>query len=287
MTNRVGVEKKLTTVACHQLAPVIGDLKANVRIIGDAIAEALTTGTDILVLPELATSGYVFTDTAEARRVAITTDHAFFTDTASALHGSSMIVAVGFCEDGGDVLYNSAALIDAAGVLAVYRKTHLWDRETLVFQPGDDLPRVVETVHGRIGLLICYDLEFPEMPRLLALAGADLLVVPTNWPSGEHPKAERVAEVIAAQAAARTNGLFIACCDRSGVERGQTWNEATVIVSQYGWVMAEILPDDAGTHPVARAALSLHLARDKRISPHNGLFADRRPDLYRKGNLCG
>ncbi len=125
------------------------------------------------------------------------------------------------------------------------------------------------------------------MPRLLALAGADLLVVPTNWPSGEHPKAERVAEVIAAQAAARTNGLFIACCDRSGVERGQTWNEATVIVSQYGWVMAEILPDDAGTHPVARAALSLHLARDKRISPHNGLFADRRPDLYRKGNLCG
>ncbi|MUK01331.1 hydrolase [Vibrio cholerae] len=272
----------MTDVACHQLAPLIGDLEANRNLITAAIADALKAGTDVLVLPELATSGYVFTDAAEARSVAITRDHAFFAGIAESLRGSSLIVALGFCEDGGEVLYNSAALVDASGVLDVYRKTHLWDRETLVFQPGDDLPRVIDTVHGRIALLICYDLEFPEMPRLAALGGADLIVVPTNWPSGEHPQAERVAEVIAAQAAARTNGVFIACCDRSGVERGQTWNEATAIISQYGWVVAEVTPGSSAG-PVARAALSLHLARDKAISPHNGLLADRRPDLYGKG----
>lgn len=282
MIAAAGTPKRLTDVACHQLAPVIGDLAANRDLIIAAIADALAARTDVLVLPELATSGYVFTNAAEARSVAITRDHDLFVDIAASLQGSALIVALGFCEDGGEVLYNSAALVDASGVVDVYRKTHLWDRETLVFQPGDDLPRVIDTVHGRIALLICYDLEFPEMPRQAALAGADLIVVPTNWPSGEHPQAERVAEVIAAQAAARTNGVFIACCDRSGVERGQTWNEATAIISQYGWVVAEVAPG-SGAGPVARAALSLHLARDKAISPHNGLLTDRRPDLYGKG----
>jgi len=268
-----------TRVACHQFAPVIGELDTNRRRIGEAVADALRTGTDVLVLPELATSGYLFADVAEARGVSITTDHGFFAETASSLAGSTMVVVVGFAEDGGEALYNSAAVIDASGILAVYRKTHLWDRETLVFEPGDRLPPVVDTVHGRIGVLICYDLEFPEMPRLLALAGAELIVVPTNWPAGEHPEAERVAEVIAAQAAARTNGVFIACCDRSGVERGQAWNEATVIVDQFGWILAEAgRPSD--TTETARAEVFPHLARDKAISPRNDLLLDRRPELY-------
>ncbi|WP_218220664.1 nitrilase-related carbon-nitrogen hydrolase [Nesterenkonia sp. Act20] len=284
MSPGAALERKLTNVACHQLTPMVGDLEGNLTLIGEAVAEACSDGTDVLVLPELSTSGYVFRSRAEARSVAMTTDHPFFAETSAALGGTSLVVVVGFCEDGGEVLYNSAALIDADGVSAVYRKTHLWDRETQVFEPGNDLPPVVDTVHGRIGLLICYDMEFPEMPRLLALAGADLIAVPTNWPSGEHPVAERAAEVIAAQAAARTNGVFIACCDRAGIERGQSWNEATVIVSQYGWVVADV-PDASGARPVARASLSLHLAEDKSISPHNGLLADRRPDLYRKGTL--
>jgi predicted amidohydrolase len=269
-------------IACHQLAPVIGELETNRRLIGEAVADALRAGTDVLVLPELATSGYVFADTAEARGVSITPEHGFFAETAASLAGSRTVVVVGFAEDGGDVLHNSAAVIDASGILAVYRKTHLWDRETLVFTPGDRLPPVVDTVHGRIGVLVCYDLEFPEMPRLLALAGAELIAVPTNWPAGEHPEAERVAEVIAAQAAARTNGVFIACCDRSGVERGQEWNEATAIVDRFGWILAEA-GRPSGATETARAEVLLHLARDKAISPRNDLLGDRRPGLYAQG----
>ena len=163
---------------------------------------------------------------------------------------------------------------------AVYRKSHLWDRETLVFTAGDEPPPVIDTPHGRLGVMICYDAEFPEMPRMLALAGADLIAVPTNWPVGEHPASDRVAEVVMMQAAARTNGVFIACCDRAGTELGQDWNEASVIVDQFGWVVAETQP---GTGRVTVTAdVFPRRARDKASSPRNDWLQDRRPDVYRR-----
>jgi predicted amidohydrolase len=268
-------------VRCDQLAPVLGDLAANSEMVLAAVGRALEDGVDVLVLPELATSGYVFRGAAEAAAVAIPVTDPLFDRVATLLVGTDSVVVFGFCEaeDGATgLLRNSVALVDASGVRAVYRKTHLWDRETLVFAPGDDLPPVVETAHGRIGLLVCYDMEFPEMPRALASAGADLIAVPTNWPVGAHPERDRVAEVIAAQAAARTNGVFIACCDRAGTERGQDWNEASVIVDQFGWVAAET--DGHGGPASVTADVFPGLARDKSTSPHNDWLADRRPELY-------
>lgn len=262
-------------VVCDELAPVVGDLEGNRALALAAVRRGVERGADLFVLPELVTSGYLFTDADEARSVAITTEHQFFADVTGALAGSAAMVVLGFCEDGGDFLYNSAALVDAGGVRTVYRKTHLWDREKLVFLPGPDAPPVVDTPVGRLGILIGYDLEFPEMPRLLALAGADLIAVPTNWPLGDHPGSERVAEVIAAQAAARANGVFIACCDRRGTERGQTWNEATAIIDQFGWIIGE--------GPVATADVFPRLAREKATSPHNDVIADRRADIYSLG----
>jgi len=269
-----------TRVRCDQLAPMVGDLDGNVAMILASVARARADRVDVLVLPELATSGYVFRDRAEARSVAITRDHAVFARIAEALAGTESVVVLGFCEADGRVLRNSAAVVDAGGVRAVYRKTHLWDRETLVFTPGDEAPPIVETAHGRIGAMICYDMEFPEMPRMLGLAGADLVAVPTNWPIGEHPEGERVAEVIAAQAAARANGVFLACCDRAGVERGQDWNEASVIVDPFGWVVAETHPGQGGD--VVTADVFPLLARDKATSPHNDPILDRRAEVYGK-----
>jgi predicted amidohydrolase len=254
----------------------VGDLDANRALILAAVAGAVAGGADLLVLPELATSGYVFADAAEARAVALPPDHPFFDEVAAALAGTPAVVVFGFCEDAGEVLHNSAALVAATGTLDVYRKTHLWDREKLVFTPGADPPRVLDTPLGRLGTLICYDLEFPEMPRLLGLAGADVIAVPTNWPAGEHPASERADEVINAQVAARANGVYIACCDRRGTERGQAWNEATTIVDRRGWVLA----DSGPRSPVASADVVVALARDKANSPRNDLLADRRPDIY-------
>ena len=89
---------------------------------------------------------------------------------------------------------------------------------------------VVETAFGRIGVLVCYDMEFPEMTRSVALRGADLLVVPTNWPWADRPAGMPAGEVVIAMAAAMANRMPIACCDRRGVERGQRWHEATTII---------------------------------------------------------
>jgi len=265
----------MTRVSCQQLAPRIGDFAANAAMSVAAIRESVAAGADVVVLPELATSGYVFTSPAEAQTVAITRAHSLFTDWADAA-GSAVVVG-GFAEQGDDGrLYNSAALVDSTGVLAVYRKTHLWDREKLFFTPGPDLPPVVQTRVGALAVLICYDLEFPELPRAVALAGAELIVVPTNWPLVPRPPQERAPEVIIAMAAARVNHVGIACCDRTGAERGQEWTEATTIVDENGWVIATA-GTGAGT---ASADLDLALARDKTLTLLGDAFGDRRPELY-------
>jgi predicted amidohydrolase len=160
-------------------------------------------------------------------------------------------------------------------VIGVYRKGHLWDREKLCFAPGREPPRVFDTPAGRIGVLVCYDLEFPEMPRTLALAGAELICIPTNWPLVERPEGERPPEVINAMAAARLNRVFIACCDRTGTERGQHWTAGTAIVDEQGWVLAR----QTGAGP-ARATVDLARAHDKAYTELADLMADRRPELY-------
>src|SRR3954468_23795401 len=261
----------MTRVVCQQLAPRIADLPANRERSVRAIAEAIDAGADVVVLPELVTSGYVFDSTDEAAAVAITPRHAVFTDWAAQAARGRAVVVGGFCEQGDDgLLHNSAAVVDRSGVLGVYRKTHLWDREKLFFQPGAQAPRVFDTPAGRIGVLVCYDLEFPELTRLLALAGAELIVVPTNWPLVERPAGERPPEVQIAMAAARVNRVFIACCDRTGTERGQEWTAGTTIVDADGWPVAT--PDADGA---ARADLDLPAARDKRLTELADALGDR------------
>ncbi len=186
-------------------------------------------------------------------------------------------IVAGFPErtDDSQTIYNSAAVIHSGGLQATYRKSHLWDQEKLWFTPGQDAPRVLDTPHGRIGVLICYDLEFPELTRTLALAGAELITVPTNWPVGPHPPGERPAEVIVAMAAAHGNRVFIACCDRAGTERGQEWHQGTSIIDSDGWVVSA----QPGIGPAA-AEVDLALAREKTYTGLADAFADRRPELY-------
>ncbi|MGI8562254.1 MAG: nitrilase-related carbon-nitrogen hydrolase [Candidatus Dormibacter sp.] len=266
----------MARIICQQLAPQIADLAGNCRLSIEAIRAAVQGKADVVVLPELVTSGYVFESREEAVSVAIPASHRLFVEWAlEAARGPSVVVG-GFCELGQDgLLYNSAAIVDGSGVRAVYRKTHLWEREKLIFQPGAEAPPVLDTQVGRIGVLVCYDLEFPEMTRTLALRGADLIAVPTNWPLVARPADERPPEVIIAMAAARTSRVFIACCDRVGVERGQEWTAGTAIIDQSGWVIATT--PEAGP---ATADVDLVLARRKGWSELNDVLGDRRPELY-------
>lgn len=268
----------MTVVSCRQLAPVIGDLDANRALAVTAIQDAVADGCDVIVLPELMTSGYVFSSAEEAHSLAIPADHHLFDAWSASLGESGGVVIGGFAELGDDdQVYNSAAIVDSTGVLAVYRKLHLWDREKLFFTPGSALPPVVKTRHGRIAVVICYDLEFPELTRTVALSGADLLAVPTNWPLGTYPNGEHVPEVVIAMAAARTNRMAIACCDRTGVERGQDWMAGTAVISELGWVLAS-----AAENGFATADLDLTAGRDKKLGEYAHALKDRRPELYRR-----
>ncbi|MGH8376078.1 MAG: nitrilase family protein [Pseudomonas sp.] len=270
---------KNTVVACCQLAPKIGDQAYNRTLTERAIRQAALQGAQVVVLPELVQSGYLFADRFEALSLAETTDGPVLQLWQALARELNLVIVGGFCERlPGDELANSAAMIDANGLRAVYRKAHLWDAEKDIFTAGDAPPPVVETVHGRLGMLICYDLEFPEWVRLPALAGADLLCAPVNWPDGPRPQTERPAEVLRVQANASVNRMFIAACDRYGHERGVGWVQGSVIVDADGYPLAG--PAEQGGEQMLLATLNLAEARNKRISARNDLHRDRRPQLY-------
>ena len=135
---------------------------------------------------------------------------------------------------------------------------------------------MVDTAAGRIGVVICYDLEFPEMTRALALRGAELLAVPTNWPLVDRPDGEHPPERIIAMAAARVNRMAIACADRSHNVGGRRYTEGTAIVDAHGWVVTQPITGSGSVH----ADIDLDIARSKDISTRNHLFHDRRPSVY-------
>jgi predicted amidohydrolase len=271
----------MTRVCCQQLDPVVGDLDGNRELALAAISEAVEHGAEVIVLPELITSGYMFESTEEAASVALDLDHEILREWGAAASANGVIVAGGFAERGEDGrTYNRAAVFDPTGLRAVYRKLHLWDREKLWFAPGEQPPPLIETAVGKMSVMVCYDVEFPELTRMVALAGTQLLVVPTNWPLMERPHGERPAEVVIAMAAARGNRMAVACADRTGVERDQPWTGCSTIIGADGWVAAEKAGAEALTLGPVTADLDLELALDKRYTELADVFADRRPSLY-------
>jgi 5-aminopentanamidase len=272
-----------TKIAVAQLAITVAEPDANRLAAAQAVAEAAAAGARLVVLPELCDSGYVFdpaAPVAEARGLAAPADGNPTLrqwQALSAQHG--LVIVGGFCELGDDDrLYNSAAVVDASGTRAVYRKAHLWDAEKLVFTPGDAAPAVVDTDAGRVGLMVCYDLEFPEWTRLAALDGAELIAAPVNWPGYSWPAGERPAEVVKAQATAAASGVFVAVADRCRTERGVPWISGSLIASPEGYLLAGPVLADRPT--LLTADCDLPRARNKRVSERNDLLADRRPELY-------
>jgi predicted amidohydrolase len=267
------LETSAVRVTCVQMAPRVGEYEANQAAVIEAVASA---DADVVVLPELVTSGYVFESLEEARGVARPAGVAL-APWISAAAAAGCVVAGGFAELDGDALYNSGAVVDGSGVLAVYRKLHLWDREQLFFTAGSSLPPVVGTAAGRLAMCICYDLEFPEVVRGLALRGAELVCAPTNWPDEGRPDGERPMEVVRTMAAASSNRVFIAAADRCGSERGVDWVGGSAIIAPSGFPLAG--PGLPGPG-VLRATIDVAEARDKRVSERNDVLADRRVDVY-------
>ncbi|TFB71852.1 carbon-nitrogen hydrolase [Cryobacterium glaciale] len=262
-------------VAAPTVRPRIGWLDDNLREAGWSIRSAVAAGARLIVLPELATSGYVFATPEEARASSIRADDARLRALSRELPDHAVAV-VGFAEVAGDQLFSSAAVLSSTGVIATYRKTHLWGDEPRFFTPGDAAPPVVSTPIGRIGVAICYDLEFPEVPRSLALAGADIIVAPVNWPVVSRPSGERTPEIVLAMAAARASSVPIVISDRGDLERGVVFTGGSCVISHEGWMLA----GEPRSDHLVMASINLAAGRSKAAGNHNNVFTDRRPDLY-------
>jgi predicted amidohydrolase len=256
-------------VAVIQTNPVFGDVSANVA---GAIELMGGVSADLYVLPELFNTGYNFTDRAEAGRLSETLSGPTFQSVAAFAAKKNCFVAYGFAEKG-DQTYNSSVLAGPSGMVGLYRKVHLYNRETLFFAPGDLGFPVFDLPFGKIGMMICFDWIYPESARSLALKGAQLIVHPSNLVMPYCPDAmvTRCLE----------NRLFAATADRVGREhRGGVdlrYIGMSEIVSPRGEILARLGNEKAGT---AVVEIDLSLASNKKINEFNDLIDGRRPEQY-------
>lgn len=258
-----------------QTRPHFGETDENLARAAELVAAAPPF--DLFVLPELFATGYLFRDRAEATALAEDLDGPTVSAlrTWAAARGGTIVA--GFAERDGDRVYNSAALVEAGGGVRVYRKVHLFDRETFVFDPGDRPFEAwdVETAGGRVrvGVMICFDWVYPESARSLAVQGAEVLLHPANLvlPHCQEAMRTRCLE----------NRVFAVTANRAGPdERGDLRLDFTgrsQIVGPRGAVLVRAAVE---SECVEVRAVDPDDARDKRITERNEIFGGRRPEMY-------
>ncbi len=261
-----------------QMDVTLGDPDGNRGRMAERFVAARRQGADLVVFPECAVTGYCFDSRAEAMPHAESLDGPSLRFFADLCRTNGGVAAFGFLEADGDRLFNSAALVGPAGLIASYRKVHLPYLGVDRFLDFGDRPFAVHEAAGaRIGLNICYDSGFPEPSRVLALAGADLVVLPTNWPNG----AELIAEH-AIPTRAMENAIFYAAVNRVGTERGFRFIGRSRICAPTGRTLAVGSADD---EEILFAEFDPAVARRKTIVRVPGAhlidrMADRRPEFY-------
>lgn len=272
--------------AVAQMDPHLGQTSTNTTCVLDMLEETSTPGTHLTVFPECAITGYGFPDFESAWAAAETipgpsTEALTRFCSRHPLPAGGPYVVLGLLER--DLtqhqLYNSAVLVGPHGVVGTYRKAHLpllgVDKYTT---PGNTGFRAWDTDIGRIGLLICYDLRFPEAMRTLALKNADIIALPTNWPDGSQNAPDYVTRTRALE-----NRVYVMACNRCGEESGFWFFGRSQICDPTGHILSEV-----GAQPaIGYAVFEPQSAREKRIVLRPGEFeldtiGDRRPDLYHR-----
>jgi len=269
------------TVAGVQMEPRIGRKAENVARSIQLIEQAAASGATVVVLPELCNSGYVFESRQEAFSLGESIpDGASASAWEEASRRLGIYVVAGIAERVEDKLYNSAVLVGPKGHIGTYRKLHLWGDEHLFFESGNLGLPVFHTEIGRLAAIICYDGWFPEVYRLLAMQGADIVCMPTNWVPMPGQSVDRapMANVLA-MANAHINGLNIVCANRVGTERTQPFIGQSVIVGAQGWPLAG--PASVDDEEILFARINLKTSRRARhLNEFNDVLRDRRDDIY-------
>jgi predicted amidohydrolase len=267
----------------------IGENAANMARIMALLEDAVGNGAKLVVFPEAAVTGYCFNSLEEALPYADSAWNQDIWPFAMRCEELDVVGVLGFIsgctdwpsEETGQIEITNAALLAHAGRpgSAFYEKTHLpvlgVDRFAT---PANFLPVCdTGTPVGNLGCLICYDIRFPEAARVLALKGADIIALPTNWPEGAESSPEFLT-----RARAWENRVYIVAANRVGVERGRRFIGRSQIVAPSGQILCEAGADE---ETILYADLDLEQARQKRIVIEPGeweldVIGGRRPELY-------
>jgi len=266
-------------VAGVQMEPRLLDKERNLAKCLELIQVAAKEGARLIVFPECALTGYVFSSLEEALPVCEPILGPSTERIIDACRELDVYVVIGLLEVDIDQCYNAAALLGPGGVLGKYRKIHLpylgIDR---FVNRGSLAPTMYETEVGRIGMGICYDAMFPEHARILALQGADILVLPTNWPEQREFIPEHIIPARAAE-----NLIFVIAVNRVGKERGSRFIGSSIIAHcARGVSLAKGKPDE---EDILYAEIEPAAAREKHVVIAPGEFEfdvlrNRRPELY-------
>lgn len=259
-------------VGLVQFNPARYDVSANI-----AQVERLLQGVraDLLVLPELANSGYMYAAPADIAPYTEPADGSgpFLTALRAFANRTGGLIVTGLAERGEAGLFNSAVAVSAEGVHALYRKTHLFFEEQDLFVPGDTGFGVFEHAGGRIGMMVCFDWYFPESARTLALRGTQIIAHPSNLvlPHCQTAMVTRCLE----------NRVFAITTNRYGVEtlgeKSLTFTGASQLMTPKG---VRLLQAPVAGDCVLLAEIDPAAADDKCPTPRNHLLNDRRPEMY-------
>ncbi len=266
-------------IAAAQLDCRVGDVAANVDAIVARVTAAADAGCDLVVLPEMADTGY---DMDAIRRCAAVWDgpddgRSPCAVLCRAARERGVAVICGLSEREGDSVYNAVAAIDSSGrLVGRYRKAHLFSYapvcEDKHLSRGDEAT-VINLCGFRVGIMVCYDLRFPEWARLYALRGAEVLVVPAAWP---FPRIEHWKLLTSCRAV--ENQVFVAAANRVGSDGCGVFCGSSRVLDPFGTILASA-PETDECMIIAR----LGRERLDKVRSSMRVFADRRPDLYDAG----
>mgnify|MGYP001366578815 CR=1 FL=1 len=268
----------LWRIAAVQIDCRLGDVPHNLRAVRAGLRDAARLGARLAVFPECVLTGYCFESLDEARPFAEPAPGPSTDALAADCRELGLWAVVGMLErDAAGRLFNACALVGPAGFVAAYRKIHLPYLGVDRFTTPGDRPFAVHDLGGlRVGMHICYDGSFPESARVLAVLGADLVVLPTNWPAGAEPTVRHLTA-----ARALENHVYYAACNRVGQERGFRFIGQSRVLDCGG----ELLTAAADKAEVITAEIDPAVARLKRLIKIPGKYeldrvAHRRPEMY-------
>jgi N-carbamoylputrescine amidase len=277
------VPERPIRVAMEQVAVQAGATADNRELALARSRSAMANGADVVVLPELAISGYSV-DPSLIRMVAEPLDGPSAAAFSRVAAGTEGLIAYGFTERAGTDFFNSVVMVDGSGPVLHYRKLHLFDQEKNAYTPGDLGLPVVNTAFGRVGVCICYDLRFVEVLRIFALADADLVLAPAAWVAGFDAQGHthrdtRHAETVMAQA--NLNQVAVVAVSQVTVDPAvrPTTLGGSVACNAFGQAIAGPL---SRTEPDSAVAV-IDIAEGRAARVRSSLIRpreDRRTDVY-------